>query len=153
MSSEIEHKYLLSGCPDLVLQNPPALIKQGWVSRLRLREKIGSDNRVQFLGCLKFGQGLARVEFERPIPPLLFRLLWPLTRGHRVHKLRYAISVTTPHGVRVWEIDVFLDRKLFLAEIEVPDPFEPVAVPPWLADKVVREVTEDPRFTNFALRK
>lgn len=153
MPNEIEHKYLLSGCPDIVLQNPPVLIEQGWVSRLRLRKKVGSDNRVQYFGCFKFGRGLIRSEFERRIPPLLFGLLWPLTRGKRVHKLRYAVSVMTPNGERTWEIDVFLDRTLFLAEIEIPDPFEQVIAPSWLSDKIVREVTEDPRFTNFYLKK
>lgn len=153
MKTEIEHKYLLSGCPDFALQNPPVLIEQGWVSRLRLRKKVDETNRKHYFGCLKFGKGLVRSEYEYKIPSTLFYFLWPFTRGRRVKKLRYAVTVTTAYGPRTWEIDVFLDRTLFLAEIEIPFAGEPIQTPLWLLAKVVREVTDDPSYTNLELAK
>jgi len=46
-----------------------------------------------------------------------------------------------PDGELVWEIDEFLDRPLWLAEIELPSADTEVRVPEWLAEYVVREVT------------
>ena len=58
-----------------------------------------------------------------------------------------------PDGDFVWEIDEFLDRELVLAEVELPTPATRPALPHWLADYVVREVTEDNRYTNYELAK
>jgi CYTH domain-containing protein len=56
-------------------------------------------------------------------------------------------------GGHVWEIDVFLDRTLFLAEIELTSAEEVVAVPAWLAPYVVREVTTESGLVNARLAK
>ena len=40
---------------------------------------------------------------------------------------------------------------LVLAEVELSSASERPALPDWLAPHVVREVTDDPRFTNLAL--
>ena len=56
-------------------------------------------------------------------------------------------------GGRVWEIDDFHDRDLVLAEVELPAVDVAVELPRWLADAVVREVTDDPSFTNLALAR
>lgn len=51
---------------------------------------------------------------------------------------------------RVWELDVFpfwADRAFL--EIELTDESEPAALPPGI--RLIREVTDDPRYTNAAL--
>jgi len=54
-------------------------------------------------------------------------------------------------GELVVELDEFLDRPLALAEIELPDGEERAELPGWLAERVVREVTDEGAFTNLAL--
>ena len=65
------------------------------------------------------------------------------------HKGGYAVE----DGGVVWEIDQFLDRELFLAEVELDDPADEVVLPGWLADHVVREVTGDGDYVNLNLAK
>jgi CYTH domain-containing protein len=52
-----------------------------------------------------------------------------------------------------WEIDEFLDRKLFLAEVELEDESRTPAIPRWLRSYVVREVTEESRYVNLKLAR
>jgi CYTH domain-containing protein len=56
-----------------------------------------------------------------------------------------------PDADVVWEIDEFLDRDLHLAEVELESASQNPALPRWLAPYVVREVTDDPRYTNLSL--
>ena len=59
-----------------------------------------------------------------------------------------------PSGDRVWEIDEFLDRDgLVLAEIELERADEPVTPPPDIAAQIVREVTNEPLFSNYKLSR
>jgi len=69
--------------------------------------------------------------------------MWPLTAGKRVHKRRYRLGR--------WEIDLFLDRDLVLAEIELASEDEPVDIPDWLSPYLEREVTGDPAYVNLNL--
>jgi CYTH domain-containing protein len=52
-----------------------------------------------------------------------------------------------------WEIDVFEDRPLVLAEVELPSADAEAPPPAWLARHVVREVTDDPAYANSALAR
>ena len=56
-----------------------------------------------------------------------FTVLWSLAEGCRVEKVRYVV----PDGELVWEIEVFQDRPLVLAEVELTS-VTSVAVPDWL---------------------
>jgi CYTH domain-containing protein len=75
--------------------------------------------------------------------------MWPLTEGRRLRKRRYAIV----DGPLTWQIDEFLDRPLVLAEVELPSESVIVEPPTWLAPVVVREVTNEPDFTNASLAR
>jgi CYTH domain-containing protein len=75
--------------------------------------------------------------------------MWPLTRGHRLRKRRFAVDVDG----RTWEIDEFRNRDLVLAEIELGSEDEKVVFPPWLAPAVQREVTAEPEFQNINLAR
>ena len=152
-ATEIERKYLLRAAPPAALALAPKSIAQGWLPGTRLRERLrrtrAADGSKRFYRTVKLGTGIARLELEEETTPELFRLLWRATKGRRVRKNRHVV----PQGEFAWEIDVFLDRELFLAEIELPAVDTPVEFPDWLAPYVVREVTDDPAYLNSNLAR
>lgn len=149
---EIERKFLCRELPKLPAGAEILEVEQGWLPGRTFRERLrrvrgpGGERLVR---TLKLGAGAVRVEFEETVDPALFAALWPLTRGARVRKRRYRV----PEGGRVFEIDEFLDRDLVLAEVELERPDEPVELPAWLAEVIVREVTDEPGFTNLELAR
>jgi len=149
---EIERKYLLRGRPQLPAGTPVQDIDQGWLPGKLLRERlrrVRTPKAVRYLRTIKFGQGLQRIEVEEPTSARVFELLWPLTEGRRVSKLRHAVH----EAGRIWEIDEFQDRELWLAEVELPDVDAPAEAPAWLAPWIVREVTDEAGFTNYELAR
>ncbi len=147
---EIERKYLLRELPERVRGAESTLLDQGYlpggVVRERLRRAVGSRG-ARFTRTVKLGTGVVRAEFEEELPEVEFERLWPLTAGARLRKRRYRV----PAGALVWEIDEFLDRALVLAEIELPTADTKVDVPEWLEASIVREVTDEPAFSNLRL--
>ncbi len=149
---EIERKYLLRALPDL----PPGEvldIEQGYLPGKRLQERlrriVQANAATRYVRTVKLGRGVRRVEVEEATDEHVFQTMWPLTEGCRVRKRRYRVPV----GDRVWEIDEFLDRRLFLAEIELEHEDEPIHMPAWLAPVVLREVTDDGSYTNRQLAR
>lgn len=159
MALEIERKYLLYSTVYIpyAISRTTLDISQGWIGRLRLRHseyrtfssktKKQDKNKYQF--CIKFGVGISRFEFEYNIPRFLFNLLWPLTKNNRVLKRR----IKVPSDGLTWEIDIFLDRELFLAEIELPYKDTKVVIPSWLEPLIIREVTGESKYVNINLAK
>ena len=99
----------------------------------------------------KSGAGLVREEQERRLDRDEFDRLWPRTEGRRLNKER--VSVVGSGADEYWVIDRFLDRPLVLAEIEFRsrEAAEHIALPPWLVDSLVREVTGEPAFASSEL--
>lgn len=149
---EIERKYLLRECPARARDGECLLVEQGYLPgglvRERLRRTVRGE-QVEYWRSIKAGRGVSRVEVEEVVDAELFARLWPLTEGSRVAKRRYRI----PEGAHTWEVDEFLDRDLVLAEVELDHEDEAVALPPWLAAVVEREVTGEPGFLNSALAR
>ena len=86
------------------------------------------------------GEGLiARDEFEQSISPDVFIKYWPMTQGRRIHKNR----VVKPYRGYKAEIDVYLDRDLITAEIEVDKEAELSGIDPLGID-----VTMEPKYKN-----
>jgi CHAD domain-containing protein/CYTH domain-containing protein len=149
---EIERKYLLRMAPAILDGRPFAKIDQGYLPGEHLHERVRrkvTDTGTVHLRTIKLGAGVARIEVEETCEARVFERLWSLTRGRRVRKHRYAIA----EGELVWEIDVFVDRELWLAEVELPSIDRAVEIPAWLAPYVIREVTDDPAFLNLTLAK
>jgi len=150
---EIERKYLLRDCPPAARAESPIRIEQGWLPgqalKERLRRRTAPDGSVTCWRTVKLGPAEARVEVEETCGPELFASLWELTRAARVRKDRYVV----PHGAHTWEIDVFLDRELVLAEVELGDVNEAVTLPPWLAPYLERDVTGEPAYFNAVLAR
>lgn len=153
LPQEIERKYLLRALPPEARQVSPTRIDQGWIPgtalRERLRRSTRPDGSVRCTRTIKFGPTRARVEIEEATSDALFEAMWPLTREARIRKLRHAV----PHGDYVWEIDVFLDRELVLAEVELRSSDEIAPIPQWLAPFVEREVTDDPAYLNAVMAR
>lgn len=149
---EIERKFLLRALPVGAPEGEVLEVEQGWLPGERLQERLRRVRRrteVQHVRTVKLGRGLTRVEVEEPTDARTFDLLWPLTQGCRVLKRRTRIPV----GAHVWEIDEFLDRDLVLAEVELSSAEETVTPPPWLAEVIVRDVTEEDAYVNRVLAR
>lgn len=149
---EIERKFLLNGLPEAVEGVEYLEIEQGYLPGERLQERIRrvrSNGRAQFVRTVKIGAGIQRVQLEEETDEQIFGVLWPLTKGRRVVKRRYLVR----SGRFTWEIDVFTDRDLVLAEVELPSVDTKVAIPEWLEAYVVREVTDESEYVNANLAR
>jgi CYTH domain-containing protein len=149
---EIERKYLLRAAPPLLDGRAFATIEQGYLPGEKLHERVRrktTETAVVHLRTVKLGTGVSRIEVEEGCTAKVFEKLWSLTTGKRVRKHRYAIA----EGDLTWEIDVFVDRELVLAEVELPSAERVPEIPAWLAPYLVRDVTDEPAFVNLNLAK
>jgi CYTH domain-containing protein len=150
---EIERKYLLRGLPADVGRHSSVIIDQGYIPGTAVRERVRrtqDGTTLRYFRTIKVGTGIERFEFEEETTDTFFVAVWPLTEGHRVRKRRYDV----PAGERVWEVDEFLDREgLVLAEIELERADEAVTPPADIAAVIVREVTDEPAFSNYKLSR
>lgn len=149
---EIERKFLLRELPAGVRAYPCWEIDQGYLPGERITERVRRMRRgdeTRYVRTCKLGRGLERLEFEEDTTEAFFAAVWPLTRGQRVHKRRYLV----PFGGRTWEVDEFLDRPLVFAEIELRNADDAPPMPPAVAAVLVREVTDEPEYTNHALAR
>ena len=156
-SVEIERVFLLKKVPPIPPDAVAYTIQQGYLPRTdepgggdgRLRKMTCPDGSVLFTHTVKKGTGMVRIERERAISCETFERGWSRTTGRRLTKRRYAIE----SAGHLWEIDVFDDLDLVLAEVELPSPVTPLKLPDWLAPHVIREVTEEPAFRNYNLAR
>lgn len=149
---EIERTYLLDRLPPLPREADYIRIEQGYLpdsSSLngRLRREVLSDGAVRFTHTVKQGNGLVRTEVERVISQEEFDEHWPDTAGQRLTKTRYFVK----SGDFTWEVDVFDDLNLVLAEVELPTVASAPKPPPWLAPHIVRDVTHEKQYRNHQL--
>jgi CHAD domain-containing protein/CYTH domain-containing protein len=151
--TEIERKYLLKRMP--AIKHLPVRIQeldQGYLPGDRLAERIRrvrEGGEVKYYRTVKLGRGLTRTEVEEETTAYIFRKMWPLTRGKRVRKRRYKVS----EGGFTWEIDRFRDRRLVLAEVELPSEDVDPPLPRWLQRELVRDVTDEGEYANINLAK
>ena len=149
-SREIERKFLIKRLPVEILRSRHHRLAQGYLANerggrhVRLR-KGGKSTSLTF----KVGRGTAREEREVRLSPAQFEMLWPATRGRRLHKTRYEI----PWKKLKIEVDIYHGRNhgLMVAEVEFPNhasrrKFKP---PRWFG----REVTGEKRYSNVRLAR
>lgn len=158
-SLEIERKFLLHRMPAVPANTKVRLIVQGYFAsdaegpfrdmEGRLRREVCSDGSVIFTHTVKRGLGLVRTEQERKLTADEFARLWPGTEGRRLRKMRYLVR----EGEFVWAVDAFADFDLILAEVELPSEDAHAPLPAWLEPVVVREVTGEEAFQNYALAR
>jgi adenylate cyclase len=147
---EIERKFLIKHLPVTILRARHARLAQGYLANerggrhVRLRKK-GKTASLTF----KVGRSTSREEREIKLSPAQFAMLWPATRGRRLHKTRYEI----PWKKLKIEVDVYHGRNhgLVVAEVEFPNhasrrKFKP---PRWFG----REITGEKRYSNVRLAR
>jgi len=148
MKIEIERKFLLKN-DDWRKGAGGTLYRQGYLCtdpERTVRVRIGGNTAI--LAIKGGGDGLARAEFEYPIPPEdAATLLDDLCLQPLVEKYRYLV----PFAGLTWEIDEFLGANagLLLAEVELERVDQAVPLPPWAGV----EVTGDPRYYNAYLAR
>lgn len=150
---EIERKYLLRELPRFPKPIEILEVDQGYIPGTKVLERVRRQQSdtgvVRYFRTMKIGTGVERVEMEDETDERLFKHLWALTEGKRVKKRRYVVA----NGDDTWEIDEFLDRQLVLAELELERADSPVTIPDWLKPVLVREVTDEPGYTNRSLAR
>lgn len=147
---EIERVWLARACPELPRHAKRLVMHQGYFAPPkmgRLRMTTFDDGTRSFVHTLKTGEGLVRHETEHALSEAEFQQAWPATEGQRLSKTRWRVD----EGELTWEIDVFDEIDLVLAEVELPTVLTSVSIPVWLAGVVEREVTEEKAYRNFAL--
>ena len=154
---EIERKYLLNALPQVCAVERPLRLEQGYLPSggtifervTRFWDPIRYGRNVKVRLPTAEGEALKRYEFQEPLHAITFERLWRVTEGRRIHKQRFRMQ----HHGHTWELDEYLDRTLFIAEIELADEQSEVALPGWLSRYVVRQVTSDPAFEGFQARR
>jgi CYTH domain-containing protein len=150
---EIERKYLLTGLPKFSSPTDVLEIDQGYLPGVnvleRLRRQRSKDGTTRYFRTVKVGAGVERIELEDETDQRTFDHLWLLTDGRRLRKRRYLV----PNGADTWEIDEFTDRTLVLAELEIDAADAVILFPDWLKPTLVREVTDEPEYTNRSLAR
>ena len=154
---EIERKYLIR-YPDLNWLDSVA--EKSEITQTYLRSAVGVTARVrkrvwadhcEYTHTVKQKiSDLRRFEREFEISEMEYLRLLKQADPQRItlHKLRYCL----PYAGQLFEIDVFpfwLDRAYM--EIELENEEQQISFPPRI--RLIREVTEDPRYTNAALSR
>lgn len=147
---ERERKWLITQPPPGLSRFPHKLIEQGYLVIATRQHPIEVRVRrsgTHYVLTVKQGGKLSRLEIEVPIPSRSAKMLWPLTKGKRVMKMRYKI----PYQGLTIELDEYRAhaRGLHTAEVE----FDSAAAmrrfsPPNWFD---REITGRKRYSNTRL--
>lgn len=147
MSKEIERKFVVTRT-DFLDDLSGERIVQGYVAK----EAGAMTTRVRIRGGQAFvtlkgpAVGCARDEYEYPIPLTdAEEILGHYCQGRIVCKIRHLY----PYRGHTYEIDVFTGRHagLVVAEVELDAENEAIEHPDWIGE----EVTQDPRYGNYAL--
>jgi CYTH domain-containing protein len=148
---ERERKFLIKTLPADRSRYPHTLIEQGYLATTG-RHNRSAEVRIRRMDgravlTVKKGHGTARSESEIALDRASRRVLWTLTRGLRVTKVRYQI----PYRGHTIELDVYRGavQGLAVAEVEFrSDRALRRFVPP---DWFGREITGRKEFSNSRL--
>lgn len=145
VNKEIERKFLVNRVPKGYNRYACDWIVQGYivVSDNGLEVRIRKRNKSPWL-TVKSAGDLKRGEWEIRLSQKQLKILWPLTKGHRIEKMRYKIRLDKKFA----NLDVYRGKLKGLKIVEVEfesikeaDSFTP---PSWFG----KEVTYDKRYKN-----
>ncbi len=146
MGTEIERKFLVAGT-GWRGRGRATTIRQGYLSSVKERiVRVRTAGERAMLTIKGITVDATRSEFEYEIPPdEATIMLDELCERPLIEKIRHVVEVDGA----VWEIDEFtgVNRGLVVAEIELEDEAQAVALPPWVGE----EVTDDIRYYNSQL--
>ena len=151
---EIERKFLIAMPDEAFLKTCSAsAITQTYLgcdgnTTERVRERAYPDH-CEYTHTIKYKlNNMRRIEDERQIDEDTYTALLERADPARrpIRKVRYCFE----HDGRLWELDVFpFWKNSAYLEIELTGENEAFTLPPGL--RLLREVTDDPRYTNAAL--
>jgi adenylate cyclase len=146
MGKEIERKFLVKGDAWRGLA-PGKKYRQGYLSTVKertVRVRTAGDHGYITVKGVSTGASRAEYEYEIPVADAN-EMLDNLCQRPLIEKTRYRI----PQDDVAWEVDEFEgeNRGLIVAEVELKDEKQQVALPLWLG----KEVTDDPRYFNANL--
>ena len=147
MPLEIERRFLVIGSGWRALAGAPQPLRQGYLAvskdGVTVRMRLRADGQA-WLTLKAPTSGLARHEFEYPLPTTDAEALWDLA-PHRLIKTRYSLTLTGGD----WVVDCFEgdNAPLVLAEVELASEGASLDVPSWCG----QEITGDGRWSNAAL--
>lgn len=148
MAKEVERKFLLKN-DDWRSGALAVPYRQGYLSTVKERTvRVRTVGDKGFLTIKGASVGLSRSEFEYEIPTDEAKaMLDELCERPLIEKNRYTVD----HGGLTWEVDEFFGENagLIVAEVELRDEEQEVALPPWVGS----EVSTDPRYFNANLIK
>lgn len=146
MGTEIERKFLVRGESWRSLAQG-VLYRQGYITSGKdctVRVRVAGEQG--YLTLKGATEGISRAEYEYAIPLQdATELLNTFCQRPLIEKTRYRIL----WGDLVWEVDEFAgeNQGLIMAEVELADPAQTVALPDWIGE----EVSADPRYFNANL--
>lgn len=145
---EIERKFLVVSDQWRALATG-TLYRQGYIPTLDDRTvRVRIAGQQGYLTIKGKTQGIARSEFEYQIPVEdAAQLLDTICEAPLIEKYRYRI----PLDGLVWEVDEFLgeNQGLIIAEVELEDVAQAIALPSWIGQEVSGEL----RYYNSNLAK
>ena len=139
---EIERKFLVDTQKWLPTSRGEKII-QGYLSIDKKRVvRVRVNGAKAFITIKGETKGITRTELEYEIPVEDASILLKMCVDHPIEKIRYFEEIQG----KVWEVDVFENQNdgLVLAEIELREEKEEIALPDW----VLSEVSHDKRYYN-----
>ena len=153
---EIERKYLVAEVGEIPVPHETVEIEQVYLqtsdgNRARIRKR-GQRGAYTYFHTLKRSVSAGqRIEEERQITPREYASYLTSADPNRVpiHKTRTCFMWNSQY----YELDRFISPcpGLILLEAELDTLHQSVTIPPWI--KIVRDVTDEPQYTNATLAK
>lgn len=153
---EIERKFLIRK-PDLLNLSTLCRVKEISQTYLAAAEGSVRVRRTEERGEVSYTEtakrsvsSLRRIEIERALTEAEYerRLASRDPRRQTIRKTRYCL----PYAGHTFEIDVFpFWNKQAIMEVELKEESEEFTIPPFI--KVLREVTEDSRYSNHSMAR
>lgn len=147
MATEIERKFTVINEDWRELVSHSKIYRQGYMSNneqasVRVRIEDESAN----LNIKSATLGIERMEYEYDIPKHeAEEMLEHLCAKPLIEKTRHFVT----YEGKIWEVDVFEgdNQGLVVAEVELNDANEPIALPSWVGE----DVSHDKRYYNVCL--
>jgi CYTH domain-containing protein len=154
---EIEKRYLVKSLPNfkandihfqkIHIEQKYLVLKDGSLVRIRRRSQGGFDT---FYKTIKIGEGLIRREASEIIVEKKYAELsqYQQKRTFTITKDRYCFLYKNQY----FEFDkIHSPKKILFLEIELTEENDKIELPPFV--KVIKEVTDDPSYSNYAISK
>ena len=147
---EIERKYLLKRLPQLKWDQVIHIKQYYLADKTRIRQSFIPPGGFEYIKCNK--------TLLKKNPRIYKEIEVILSRGEFQHLLKKAKTglmktrfIKKVSGGLKWEIDMYEDLDLIVAEIEIPSKKFKVKLPKFISELLIMEVTKFSEFSNRSL--